>query len=92
MSESVEVMEPLSGIVREDEDAVCCECNVSYEDDGIGEEWVRCACKRWIHENCIDEVIVDINGEEYFCSFCIILVATSVVLLVGTFYVCFTYL
>jgi len=41
MSESDEVMEPSSGIVKEDEDAVCRECNVSYEDDarnGIGEE------------------------------------------------------
>jgi len=42
----------------DNEDAVCCECNVSYEDDarnGYGEEWVHCAgC---IHENCIDGVV-----------------------------------
>ena len=46
----------------EEEDAVCCEFNVSYADDirnNHGEEWVQCACGRWIHEKCIDEVIID---------------------------------
>ena len=30
-----------------EEDAICCECNVPYEDDircNRGEEWVQCAC------------------------------------------------
>ena len=57
------------------EDAICCECNVSYEDDvcnGSGEDWVRCACKRWIYENRIDEVVIDTDGKECFCSYCVV--------------------
>jgi len=81
ISESDELMEPLSsnepdqseeGTV-DNEDAIYCECNVSYEDDvcnGSGEDWVHFACKRWIHENCIDEVVIDADGKERFCSYC----------------------
>ena len=50
-------------------------CYVSYEDDvrcSRGEEWVRCACDRWIHSKCIDEVIIDADGKERICSFCVI--------------------
>jgi len=86
MSESDELVEPsTSKLLKEaeqsedgdvdNEDAVYSECNVSYEDDarnGYGEEWVCCACKRWIHENCIDEVIMDVNGKERFCSYCVV--------------------
>jgi len=28
---------------------------------------LHCACQRWIHENCTDEVIIDANGKERFC-------------------------
>ena len=73
MSESDELMEPLTskepdqseeGKVNND-DTICCECNVSYEDDvhnGSREDWIHCACKRWIHENCIDEVVMVKNA------------------------------
>ena len=83
MSESDELMEPLTskepdqseeGKVNND-DTICCECNVSYEDDvgnSCGEEWVHCACKRWIHENCIDKVVIDADGKERFCSYCVV--------------------
>ena len=78
VSESDELMEPSTskepdqndeGDV-ENEDAICCECNVSYEDDvrnGFGDDWVRCAC-----ENCIDEVIIGANGKQHFCSYCVV--------------------
>ena len=59
----------------EEEDAVCCEFNVSYADDirdNHGEEWVQCACGHWIHEKCIDEVIIDADGNECICSYCVI--------------------
>jgi len=83
VSESDELMEPLSskephqseeGTV-DNEDAICYECNVSYEDDvrnGSGEDWVICACKKWIHKNCIDEVVIDADGKERFCSYCVV--------------------
>ena len=53
----------------------CCECLETYEDDvrfGRGEEWVECACGRWIHEKCIDKVVIDTEGKEKFFSFCVI--------------------
>jgi len=52
----------------------CCMCFVSYEDDvlkGAGTEWIFCKCGRWLHEDCVEDVVVDSNGEECFCSFCI---------------------
>ena len=61
--------------IMEEEDAICCECNISYEDDvrsGCGEEWIQCACDRWIHANCIDEVIIGADGSERICSFCVV--------------------
>ena len=53
----------------------CCECFETYEDDvrfGRGEEWVECACGRWIHEKCIDKLVIDAQGKEKFCSFCVV--------------------
>ena len=53
----------------------CCECLGTYEDDmcsGLGEEWVECACGRWMHEKCIDQVVIDAAGKERFCSFCVV--------------------
>jgi len=80
ISESDELMEPLSSKEPDqseegnvdNENAICCECNVSYKDDvcnGSGEDWVRCARKIWMHENCSDKVVIDANGKERFCSY-----------------------
>jgi len=47
----------------------------TYEDDvhfGRGEEMVECACGCWIHEKCINKVVLDAEGKEKFCSFCVI--------------------
>ena len=82
ISESNKLMEPLSSKEPDqseegnldNKDAICCEYNVSYEDDvrnGCGEEWIRYACKRWIHEDCIDKVVIDADGKERFCSYCV---------------------
>jgi len=52
----------------------CCMCFVSYEDDvleGARTDWIFCKCGRWLHEDCVEDVVVDSNGEECFCSFCI---------------------
>ena len=51
----------------------CCKCFETYEDVrfGRGEEWVECAWGRWIHEKCIDKVVLDAEGKEKFCSFCV---------------------
>ena len=53
----------------------CCECLRTYIEDvnqGTGLEWVKCACGRWLHEECIDSVQQDLDGKERFCSNCIV--------------------
>jgi len=53
-------------------DNQCCVCfGTFYEDIGTGREWVECACTRWLHEDCVDEVIVDTSGQERVCPLCL---------------------
>ena len=71
----------LSGLprvtVEEDEidPNVCCMCFVTFEEDTIrqtGAEWVPCACGRWLHEDCAEDIEVDSDGNERCCPFCVI--------------------
>ena len=54
----------------------CCICFRTFQEDEIeksGLEWVKCACTRWLHEECIDyKINVDLNGKELLCPFCCI--------------------
>ena len=54
---------------------ICCMCFVTYEDDvleGVGASWISCACGRWLHEDCAeDQIIIDDDGKERNCSFCL---------------------
>ena len=53
---------------------ICCMCFGHYEDDvleGAGVDWIFCKCGRWLHEDCVDEVVKNNDGEERFCSFCV---------------------
>ena len=53
---------------------VCCMCFGTYEDDileGVGAEWISCACGRWLHKDCGEDCIADENGQERFCLFCL---------------------
>ena len=36
------------------EDGVCGFCYRQFESDGL--DWVRCACGRWVHESCLEDV------------------------------------
>ena len=47
----------------------CVFCYGSFCADG--EEWVMCACDRWVHERCMEDVSIDENGAERFCPFCL---------------------
>ena len=48
---------------------LCCVCFGSYDEDiGTGREWVECSCKRWLHEDCVDEEDMDSNGK--LCPLC----------------------
>ena len=46
----------------------CCVCFAEYEE---GDKWVQCTCKRWLHEDCIIDVIEDINGFPRMCPYCL---------------------
>jgi len=53
---------------------VCCMRFQLWHDDvleGGGAEWVSCKCGRWMHEDCIEDVVTDNAGFQRFCSFCI---------------------
>ena len=44
--------------------SACCVCFGSYDEDiGTGREWAECSCKRWLHEDCVDEEDMDSNGK-----------------------------
>jgi len=52
-----------------------CVCFRSYEEDlaeETGFEWVKCVCQRWIHEDCVTEVLTDKHGGELICPFCVL--------------------
>ena len=62
--------------VEEDEidPNVCCICFATFEEDTIrqtGAEWVPCACGRWLHEDCAEDIKVDSDGNERCCPFCV---------------------
>ena len=53
---------------------LCYICFGRYEDDvkeGAGNEWRMCICERWVHEYCIDGVVVEASGGERLCPFCV---------------------
>ena len=49
----------------------CCVCSVLYSDDRTGKDWIKCACGRWLHEDCAEDCILDSNGKERFCPMCL---------------------
>ena len=52
----------------------CYVCFWTYDDDVVedtGLDWLQCACKRWLHEECIDyDIGHDIDGNDLLCPFC----------------------
>ena len=53
-----------------------CVCFRTYEEDQLEETgllWVQCVCRRWIHEDCYEDVLTDKNGRELICPYCVIL-------------------
>ncbi len=48
------------------------ECTFCYEEIcQDGKEWLQCACDRWVHEQCLEEIILDDQGQERFCPYCL---------------------
>ena len=49
----------------------CCMCFSRYADNSTGEDWLECACGRWLHEECMEDCIHDISGQDRICAiFC----------------------
>ena len=56
------------------DDGECCMCFTTYEEDirdQSGKEWVECACGRWLHEDCAEDCVLDNDGKERLCPFCL---------------------
>ena len=49
-------------------------CFLTYEEDQLEETgllWVQCVCRRWIHEDCYEDVLTDKNGRELIYPYCV---------------------
>jgi len=47
----------------------CCIFFKTYKEDVLEEtelSWLQCVRKRWVHEDCVTEVVMDKNGRELF--------------------------
>lgn len=52
----------------------CCICFRTYEEDALEEtklSWLQCVYKRWVHEDCFTEVVMDKNVRELLCPYCV---------------------
>ncbi len=52
----------------------CCMCFGTYDEDvaeDTGREWLECACHKWVHEDCVERIVVDPGGDERLCPFCL---------------------
>ena len=50
----------------------CCVCLQTFEEEEKQKsamEWVECVCKRWLHEDCIDMLLI--WGKELLCPYCL---------------------
>ena len=53
----------------------CCVCYRTFEEDQhdcTGLEWVECVCQRWLHEDCVCDVVLDSEGRELLCPYCVV--------------------
>ena len=56
------------------DDSWCCVCFTTYEEDVLnktGKDWVGCACGRWLHEECMEDCVLDSTGKERLCPLCV---------------------
>ena len=70
---NLSVAQQLRGDTQDTDSNKCCVCLQSFEEDvelGFGVQWIQCACERWLHEDCVIDVITDSSGKERLCPFC----------------------
>ena len=52
---------------KEQDENICQACNVVFDDDNTGVEWLQCMeCNRWSHKNCGRCTV-----GTFFCKFCV---------------------
>ena len=64
---------PEPGIKDIDTDR-CCMCFASWQDSIIKRDGFFCLCGQWLHEDCVEDVLQDQDGNQRFCirpHFCI---------------------
>ena len=73
--------EPRSKAPKTTDDTIdfdkCCHAacfGLYVHDAGADREWIECSYSRWIHEECVENVIHDANGKELLCPVCLSLV------------------
>ena len=49
-----------------DEDCECAFCDECCCQDG--KEWIRCACSHLVHEECVEDIHLDGDGQEQILS------------------------
>ena len=65
------VTESSSDVVTiESNDTYCIYFAPFFEDNDEVEDWVQCACKRWPHGDCMNDIVYDKYGRELFCPHC----------------------
>ena len=42
-------------------------CFAPFQGDDEVEDWVQRACKRWLHEECMNKIVYDKYCREHFC-------------------------
>ena len=47
----------------------CCVWFEMYRRDDEVNDWLQCACSRWLHEECITDIVYDKFGRELFCPY-----------------------
>lgn len=68
-SSPIPAAQDLTSEAKDPEVWECAFCFGFYQEDGT--DWVECGCGRWVHEQCMEEVVLDSNGDERFCPFCL---------------------
>ena len=61
-----------STVTTETNENECCVCFGTYEKDveeGNGREWLNCTCGRWLHDDCVSNV-VDLEEDATICPVC----------------------
>lgn len=67
-AENIDIHVPVGGMDSDE----CCVCHGTFTEDaeqGNGSEWLQCSCGRWLHEECVSD-LVNLVVDESLCPMC----------------------